>query len=146
MRVIIEGRVPSKKNSKRIIHPRGRRKPILLSSENYLKFEANALEQIKKQNINVTTPKSNMYYMEYIFHMRGKAATDADNMEASINDILQKAGIITDDKNIFYHLTLKLPNQEEYKTEVFIEPLSIKELLNARKLLSISQPNYQFKG
>ena len=113
--IIITGRVASKKNSKRIFMRGGRR--IVLCSVAYERYLKEALTQITKKYKSQSKVDS-PYEVHYVFKMRGKAGTDVDNMVASINDILQEAGILDDDKNVMKIIAVKLPQQEEYLTEV----------------------------
>lgn len=115
MNITIPGRVPSKKNSKRIFRRGGR--TIVLPSEGYERWKKQALKVIKKKLI------PSPYYVTYIFRMKGKARSDLDNMIASVNDVLQDAGVLDDDNNILEIEASKQGEEEEYKTEIFIETL-----------------------
>lgn len=90
----IRGRPISKKNSRRIFMRAF--KPVVLPSEAYMKFEESALEQLK--NCSVTF--RGKIHVDYIFAFKGKLETDVDNAIAGINDILEKAGVIENDKFI----------------------------------------------
>lgn len=95
----VEGRVASKKNSKQIAYNKYTRQRFITSSKAFKSFEADllpGLEELALRGHRFKPP----YVASYRFEMRGKAGTDLDNMIASINDIMEKAGIIEDDKYI----------------------------------------------
>ena len=105
----IKGRVISKKNNKRWTGK------YLISSSAYLQFESDVLKEITRVK-KIKKP----YAIKYDFYMKGKGATDIDNQIASINDILQKALIISDDKHILSIQANKYLNCLEYETVVKI--------------------------
>lgn len=119
MEVVILGRVASKKNSKRAFFNKRMGRMMVLNSASYEKFKKDALSQLRQWAASVPGP----YRMDYCFEMRGKGATDGDNMEASINDVLQEAGIIDDDKNILKWSGEKVLNAKEYRTTVRISTI-----------------------
>lgn len=92
--ITILGRPISKKNTKQVFM-RGRF-PVVISSKAYLKFEKNALDQLKKVREKYVGDVDVSYTLNY----KGKLWTDADNAIAGLNDILQKSEIIIDDKQI----------------------------------------------
>lgn len=112
------GRPISKKNSKSLIKVKGRIIPI--SSKQYRAFEKDALKQLERAQTKFFSGK---VFVNYVFYMKGKLSSDGDNLEAGINDILQKAGIIVDDKNITEWHGKKVEGCEDWKTEVTIKPL-----------------------
>lgn len=70
---------------------------VRLPSVAYEKWERNALAQLQGQpQPGYTTA----VHIRYEFRFKGRLETDLDNAEAGINDILEKAGIITNDKLI----------------------------------------------
>lgn len=95
-RFFLKGNIPPKKNSKRIV-TRGRKPPILLSSDKYLSWEKSAkrelLSQIQKPKIPLTWIR-----IEYLFIFENKRVKDLSNIIESINDLLVVCGIIQDDK------------------------------------------------
>lgn len=115
----IRGRVASKKNAKRLIRSRGRIIPI--SSKAWMAFEKSALEQLGYlgEAIKLKPP----YKIDYEFYMRGKGATDLDNMIAGINDILEKGGLIGNDKHVHEIQATKYLDSKEYETVVRIYEL-----------------------
>ena len=61
------------------------------------------------------------YEVRYVFEMRGLGATDIDNMIAGVNDIIQEAGVIQDDKHIHKIEAEKIIGADEYRTEVWVK-------------------------
>lgn len=119
-RTTIQGRPISKKNSKRILRNPKTNKPFVLPSEAFIAFRDDALKQLTQyHNIKLAPP----YRIDYLFKMKGKIDADADNLQAGINDILQEAGIIVDDKFIIEGSFRKVFGNEEFSTELLIEKL-----------------------
>ena len=100
--------------------------PVNLPSQAYEKYREMALEQIwlsqmGKEKIKTLTPP---YRASYKFFMKGKLDTDLDNMIAGVNDILQDAGIIDDDKNITeYGFARKISGEKDWRAEIIIEEI-----------------------
>lgn len=94
LKILLIGRVASKKNSKQIVFNRKTHKPFIKSSKAFEGFEQMALWQLKRYKSVFTTPVR----IHYRFELKGKESIDADNAQASINDVLQKAGILDNDK------------------------------------------------
>lgn len=125
----IPGRVKSKKNSKQIFW----KQKIIKSSNAFIEYQEQAVKHIwetvgKPKVIDVNRfgkPIYDAFFKDSFgirleFHMKGKAATDGDNMETSIWDILENAGIIDNDKNVDDWSGRKVKNCSEYETKVFI--------------------------
>lgn len=93
MKIIIEGRTPSKKNS-RVIICRGK-KPILLPSENYKAWHKQAWIQVIPQvrrNRLITKCK-----ITILFYAPDKRKADLTNKTESIMDLLVDMGVLKDD-------------------------------------------------
>lgn len=119
----IPNRVISKKNSRRLFSKNG--KIINIPSGAYAKYKDNALVVLAELPIDLMQPP---YQINYLFEMKGKMSTDVDNMMASINDILQDAGIIDDDKHIVrgtFELTF---GHQDFNT--YIDIASLTNLIN----------------
>lgn len=116
-------RIISKKNSKQLITGY---KPRIISSKSYLNFEANCLDLLMIAGYKQMTPP---YAISYYIRMRGKEYADLNNMIGSIDDILEKSGIITNDKFIRRYVdpTEAVPNCLEWNAQITIyseyEPL-----------------------
>lgn len=90
MQLLIKGRPASKKNSRRNYGH------ISLPSKAYERFHEDALWQLKKYKQRFT----GLIRIDYIFRQKGRLSQDFDNAIGSINDVLQDAEIIANDKNI----------------------------------------------
>lgn len=89
MKLIIKGRIPSKKNSKNIVVRGG--KPLIISSKRYRKWEEEHLWLLKGQD-NIETPVA----CTLTFYAPDKRITDLSNKCESIMDLLVEARIIED--------------------------------------------------
>ena len=113
----ITSRPISKKNSKQIFTNKRTGKSFISSSSSYKQFEKDALWELKSYKQKHTGP----VHAEYTFKMKGKLTLDLDNAIASINDVLQKAGIIDDDKNIVSLSAVKHQGFKDWETIIEIE-------------------------
>ena len=111
----ILGRPISKKRSYR----RSRNGGFYLS-DTYKNWQEQALWQLKNYKERHTGPIK-IYYQ---FEMKGKLDTDLDNMVVSIDDLLEDAGIIDNDKNIVASETAKYHGFKKWRTILRIEELS----------------------
>jgi len=111
MQIEILGRPISKKNSRRNFHR------VSLPSIAFVKFEKYALEQLRGYKQKFEGP----IIVSYTFYMKGKLDSDFDNMIGGINDILQDAGIIDNDKNIIMGSFLKVAGCPDWSTELNIK-------------------------
>lgn len=117
--LIIKGRVASKKNSKRLAYSRVKGRTLIIPSKVWLKYERSALDQITNQLIDYNMPYPQPpYHVEYTFHMKGKGATDLDNMIAGVNDVLQRSGVLEDDMLVRSISASKIVEAESYMTEI----------------------------
>lgn len=124
MTVTLIGRPISKKNSRRMVRGRyGKMFPMV--SLAYQKWERDALNQliVWGQTYGKLETYDVPVRVEYIFHMKGKLDSDGDNMEAGVNDILEKAGILKNDKLIREWSGKKISGCHEFQTEIIIVPL-----------------------
>lgn len=94
LEITLEGTIPSKKNSKRIVG-RGKRM-FIISSKNYLEWEKEKADEIYGQpdEINaITTP----IRLSITFSSSTKRKWDLSNKVESIQDLLVKVGVLEDD-------------------------------------------------
>lgn len=91
MNITLKGRIPSKKNSKRII---GRGRPMLISSKAYQEWEAGQLIYLRSLNLSKGIEKASI---KVVFYMPDNRKADLSNKFESIADLLVKAGILVDD-------------------------------------------------
>lgn len=95
MKLTIIGQTPAQKNNKQIARLRDGR-TIIVSNKIVQSWQKDAAMQLKLLYQRDTfTEKVKIDYMFYCKDNRGR---DVDNMVATINDALVKAGIIVDDK------------------------------------------------
>lgn len=126
----IHGRPASKKNSRRIFRNRHTGRPINLPSVAHEEFKTNALAELRKlvSSLNRSKPGFVMFtkpvFIYYIFFIKGKSLQDADNAIASINDVLQGAEVVKDDKLIIAGGFVQLRGYKDWKTEVQIYELA----------------------
>lgn len=88
-----------------------------LPSKAYERFHTDAIEQLLGVSELIPSP----YKIDYLFEMKGKLDSDVDNMMASINDCLQDAGIIDNDKNVLKGSYAKTRGHPEFTCYVDIE-------------------------
>jgi len=91
--ITVMGRIPSKKNSKRIITRGG--KPSIISSESYEAWQSNALWDVHKQWTDAVLTTVNE--VEITFFWPDKRRCDLSNKAESIMDLLVDAKINADD-------------------------------------------------
>lgn len=109
----------SKKNSKRWLM-RGRR-PFLIPSEAYEKFEKEALFQIRNQLGADFKTFDQPVSATYNFVLKGRIKADVDNLISGINDILEKAGVVSDDDFIVCGAFSKSQGAPDWTTYIEIE-------------------------
>lgn len=114
----IDGRVAPKKNSRKMRVNFKYGYHYTVPSDRFEEYKDSFLKQVAKQYDG--EPMKPPYCVEYTFFMRGKGATDGDNMEGSINDLLQDAGVIQNDKEIIEWHGRKVLKSKEYVTIVEI--------------------------
>lgn len=108
----IKGRPISKKRA----YLRSKNGGLYLDS-NYKNWRAYALLQLKKYKEKYTSDLA----VTYTFQVKGRALFDLDNAVVGINDILQDAGILANDRQIIHITANKYYGFEEFVTIVDIE-------------------------
>lgn len=91
-RIILAGRIPSKKNSKRVFKNHGR--TIVASSRNHEIWHRQALFELKEQKIRKMEAPI-CVTMRFVFPDNRKS--DLTNKAESVMDLLVDAGILEDD-------------------------------------------------
>lgn len=89
IKIIIDGQVPSQKNSKRVMPNWNTRTVRLISSKKTLDWKELALAQLDPLEQRIRTDKR--LQIDYMFYVKDKTQRDLDNMIASVNDVLQQA-------------------------------------------------------
>ena len=101
LKLVIKGRCPSKKNSKRVICKGDR--PRLLSSENYIAWQKEQSYLIKKyRHIKGGNPIDNCA-TEITIYFPDKRKADLTNKAESVMDLLVDNSIIKDDSWLICH-------------------------------------------
>lgn len=108
--ITLIGRVISKKNN----HAGGGK--FFITSRAYKQFETGSLWQLKK----VKEVYDGEISVRLSFMMKGKLDTDLDNMVTSVIDVLQKAGIIVNDKKVMEIKAEKSHGHDEFMTIIII--------------------------
>jgi Holliday junction resolvase RusA-like endonuclease len=93
MQIWLSGRIPSKKNSKRIVTANGR--PRLLSSKEYLAWERGALLEIRDTWEDKVIIKCKSITYDFMFPCKRKR--DLSNAVEGVNDTFVRAGVLKDD-------------------------------------------------
>lgn len=93
MKIIIEGQTPAQKNNKQIAINRKTGKTFIVSNKNVQAWQKSAALQLTQYKQRFTDKVTVSYY----FYVKDNRARDLDNMEATVNDALVKAGIVLDD-------------------------------------------------
>jgi len=143
----ITGRFIAKKNSRQMKQNRRTKKLFSAPSEAFESYHDDAIRQIRKQlrggegnlRASIAAPRKLYevdppYRVDYFFGVKGKGRIDVDNAMASINDILQDAGVIDDDLNVIWGSFVKSMGKEEWFTKVKITHVGV----DAVKLLNLS--------
>lgn len=90
----VPGVIPSKKNSKRIVHCKGR--PMIISSSDYIKWEKKAVRLFEIDKVN-QKPIGEVVSVYISFKLPDNRRRDLTNMAEGILDAMVKAGVIKDD-------------------------------------------------
>ena len=109
VKITLQGRPVTKKNSQRmVLAGNGRR--FLIQSKRYLAYEKDCLWQIKGQltvySLQQRLPKPVLFpiigeiYLRVLYYMPDKRRPDLLNLEQATADILEKARVIENDRNI----------------------------------------------
>lgn len=124
LKIVLPGeRVISKKNSKVVGRNRYTGKTFVTSSDAFAAFETVALLSFRSQKPPHFQPLTGDLRADYLFRLKGGLTIDVDNAMASINDILQKAGIIVNDDQITKGGFEKVRGCADWYTEVTLTEL-----------------------
>src|SRR5690606_34515396 len=94
----LTGRIPSKKNSKRVFRNKYSGKTIVTSSSAYTTWHETAGYQLLPQR--PTTPLTGDLSLTLHLFLKGKLDQDLDNAVASVLDLFQDSLIIENDKQV----------------------------------------------
>lgn len=109
--MLIQGRPISKKNN----HV-GSNNRFFITSKRYKQWETDAMWQVKTEKKWTGKIK-----ITIIFRMKGKMGADLDNLVTSVLDVLQKASIIDNDRNVVDIRAIKQEGFPDWETQVVIE-------------------------
>jgi Holliday junction resolvase RusA-like endonuclease len=121
MHLVLPGRVPSKKNSKRIINAGGR--PRLISSEAFLAWHEEMMLRIRRHRPKKPIARAAVALQ---FFADSRRRFDLSNAAESVMDLLVDAEIIEDDSAFLVsdlHLQLGGIEPKNARVEVEITPL-----------------------
>ena len=82
-----------KKNSQRIVYNKYTKKPIIIQSEQYLKFERECALFLSKYKMNINTPIN----LKCTFIVPNRMKRDLANLINGIQDILVRYDVLADD-------------------------------------------------
>ena len=112
--ITLKGEPVSKKNSYKIGKYGGLYKP-----EKITEWENDCYTQIREQNVPMLAAKYKIHYMAFL-----KRDKDIDNVIVSVNDVLQNAAVIDNDKNIIKIEAEKIVSKmKEPKVMIIIETI-----------------------
>ena len=97
MKIILTGRPITKKNSQRIVLTKGGKR-FLIQSKQYLQYEKDCLWNIKAQYKGETI--TGRVSLQVLYYMPDKRMPDLINLLQATADILEKARVIDNDKDI----------------------------------------------
>lgn len=118
MKIVLTGKVISKKNSKKVGVNKYTHRLYVSTSNAWKEFEADALRQLEEyRKLDHFEGK---VCIDYIFYYQGKSWLDVDNAITGINDLLQSSGIIRNDRDIKRGTFDIVEGCEEWKTELHI--------------------------
>ncbi len=123
MTLRISGRIPSKKNSKRIVMFGHR--PAIISSKDYEAWHTIASYEIKPQIHGLKLPLCGPQKIELVFYAETKRLWDLTNKAESIMDLLTDSGVIQDDNYSFVpmiHLLFGGWDKKNPRAEITITP------------------------
>lgn len=118
MKIELFGKVISKKNSKQVGRNRYTNKIYVTASDAWKTFEKDALYQLKRYRAKEHFEGPIKIY--YSLFYKDKGWLDIDNAVTSINDLLQKATIIRDDRDIKEAHIYIIEGHKEWKSEIII--------------------------
>lgn len=94
-RCTLFGQPITKKNSQRIITNSRTKRPMILPSEQYKKYEANAAKYIRPPEEPISCPVN----VRCVYFMQNNRACDLTNLLEATHDILVKNKVLADDNN-----------------------------------------------
>ncbi len=106
----------SKKNSKQLFINRRTGKRFITASGAYKRYRTEMLWRLRKFKQRFRGE----VVARYLYELKGKLDIDLDNANAGVNDILETAGIIDNDKNIMEQTAVKTRGHKDWRIRVEI--------------------------
>jgi len=131
IKLTLTGRPITKKNSQIPIKTKSG-KFFIIQSKQYRAYEKDCLLQIKEQfPWQITTalhpglPITGKLHLEVLYYMPDRRLPDLLNLLAATSDIIEKAGVIENDRDIvsFDYSRIMEADKENPRAEVFIEEM-----------------------
>lgn len=126
----ILGKPATKKNSMRIAYTVSGR-PILLPSKTNVSWSNDAVRQLQEQHRGpngALPPLDGPVSVTYRIYLRDRQSEgDADNYMAAVNDVLQKAGVLANDKLIRCGMFTKSYDKENARVDIQITAATTEE-------------------
>ncbi len=120
----IPGRAGIKKNSKRIV--RNGRRTFAVPSDTYKAWESKACTYVKRAMIGMQLPITVPVNMRAIFYFENHAhEPDLSNLYQGIEDVLEKCGVILNDKLIYGHDGSRKMFGEESRVEIKLQEMRL---------------------
>lgn len=123
MTLTLTGRVPTKKNHKRVFRNKYTGKITVTSSAAYEAWHEEAGKQLLP--FRPSEPMSGSISIAIHFKLKGRIDADVDNMMASVVDLLQDMGFLENDKQIVEAHLYKLSGYPDFSTVITLEPSAI---------------------
>ena len=128
MLFIIEGALRSKKNSKRILRHGRVGRMFIASSAPYMKWEKQAIMQVRAQRAGTPTiPLSVKVRVASVVYIAKGRPMDRDNARGGIFDVLEAAGVIANDSQIWDDPLRFAYDRERPRVEVRVQPIVVEE-------------------
>lgn len=126
---IIKGRIPSKKNSKRVVRWFSKKtwksRPIFLSNDDYLKWEESTINFLRSEMLSKI--KEKWLKIRYEFTFWDKRKTDLSNKVESVQDMLVKWWFLEDDSYEYIQQYEVICNW--YEKDIFLCVISIYKIV-----------------
>ena len=122
----IEGRIPSKKNSKQILINKKTNRPFIMSSKRYKEWHKYSSIQLKSQmtNIDYKFPVEDCISVRVNIFYPDMRSTDNTNKAESVHDLMVDCGVLKDDNWQVTGPTIQCPvyrkNQPGAKIQLFL--------------------------
>lgn len=123
---IITGNPMIKKNSRNVVRNKSTGRMFPIKSKRLNGAESDALGELEKQKRSyMTYPYAVPLHVRFMFYRGDRRGVDLSNLYEFAQDVLQEAGIITNDVQIESHDgSRKLYDKQNPRTEIYIAPFT----------------------